>query len=812
MAFEIWNRMRNKNHWVFLLLFIANSLLGLEFYVNSGREENRNFAVLNLLDNTPFVCAESYNRESEVSEIICKFDSPLLSRFQRSETLFFSIFPESFKDDTKGFFLKIKPKSGKKIKLYNAEFSLISGKSIPQEHNEVSKRWQILGYENRIPFLNDQPSNGLNFPIVFEEELPRVGALDVQMRPMNNEVGADKDYFLRIQSLISNESYAEALTAIEEMLGLYPDTIFKRDVLYFKIVALDGLGKEENYEDTMILAKVWLEAYPTDVHVPQTLFILAKTYAKMNFFEEAKYYYDRLFTEHKGDKYELLARLDYGENLYTRGDRKVVLNMYESALNETTDLEVASLASILLGDYYRKAENKTEAQRYLKNVLDANKKYFLKDVPKYYNMLQAWAEAEIYDVPAQVAEVMFESLEDKDNPLYLPLLKSMAVWFDKAGNLKKAHQYYQLLLKETESDTERREVQNLDDNLLLNFNEENATKKLEHYDYVMQNYQGKEEAKMALEKKAQTLYELGKYQEIFAIRGELEKELGENPEVLLNALSALVRDSLKEKNCKEVAYYGSLYGERIPLASKERLQVVDCLIENKQYSVAQKIAQIESQNAKIPADKEDWLYRLAWAQYAMQDYPKATLAARDTLSLLSNPVHNDSAWVLFMALSKQGRDEEAFKILPILEEKLKDENKMIEVYKEILQNALAKKDDTAIKVYANKLMTLQKQHERFEYSPWVELGMVEALNREGKFQESLDLLKSAESHISSGNERIQIYYLQGYLNDKLGNQDAAMESYNQCEAVQAESPWKNLCIDAKRLLETQSTTQAQGQQ
>ena len=485
--------------------------------------------------------------------------------------------------------------------------------------------------------------------------------------------------------------------------------------------------------------------------------------------------------------------------------------MYESTLNETTDLEIASLASILLGDYYRKAENKTEAQRHLKSVLDANPKYFLKDIPKYYNLLQGWAEVGIVDVPSQVAEVMFETLEDKDDPLYLPLLKSMAIWFDKAGNLKKAHQYYQLLLKETESEAERREVKNLDDNLLLNYNEDNATKRLEHYDYVMENYQGKEEAKMALEKKAETLYETGNYQEIFALREELERQLGENPAVLLNALSALTRDSLKAQNCKEAAYYGSLYAERIPLQSNEKLQMLDCLRENKQYNAAQKIAQIESQNAKTATDKEDWLYRLAWVEYEMQDYPKAALAARDTLSLLSNPAYNDSAWILFMSLSKQGRWEEAFKILPMLEDKLKDSNPMIEVYKEALQRSLANKDDTAIKVYAGKLMALQKRYERFEYSPWVELGMIEALNREGKFQESLDLLKNVESRANSGNEQIQIYYLQGYLNDKLGDKNAEIESYNRCEAVQAESPWKNLCIDAKNLLETQNVSQTQGQ-
>ena len=115
-------------------------------------------------------------------------------------------------------------------------------------------------------------------------------------------------------------------------------------------------------------------------------------------------------------------------------------------------------------------------------------------------------------------------------------------------------------------------------------------------------------------------------------------------------------------------------------------------------------------------------------------------------------------------------------------------------------------------MYANKLIALQKKYQRFEYSPWVELGLVEALTRESKFQESLDLLKDAESHISNGKEQIQIYYLQGYLNDKLGNKNAAIESYSQCESVQAESPWKNLCTDAKKLLEDKNVTQTQGQQ
>ncbi|MCI5967999.1 tetratricopeptide repeat protein [Helicobacter sp.] len=787
----------------YFLTFLAMLLVeafALEFYVDSGRESGRDFAVLNLRDEKPFECYEEFNRNSEVSAVVCSFKAPLLSRFQRSETLFFSIVPDVLRDAAEGFSIRIIPKAGKKMKLYNTEFDLVSNQRIPVENNSQSKRWQILGYEGEIPFLNDKPSYGINFPMSFNE-VPSIGVLDAQMRPMDDQVGRDKDYFLNVQSFVERHSYAEALSTIDEMLGIYPETIFKRDVLYLRLVALDGMRNAENYEEIIALGKAWLGAYPTDIHVPQVLFIMAKTYAGMKFFEEAKYYYDRLFNEYKGDKYELLARLDYGDHLYARGDRRVVLEMYESVLNEAKDLEVASLASVLLGDYYRKGGEKKRAEKHLSDTLQANPNFFLQDIPKYYTMMQSWAEFGIYETPAKVLEVMFNTFEDKAVPLYLPMLKDMAMWFDKAGDLQKAHAYYQLFLKESDSEAERKEVKALDDALLLNDKESDAAKRLEHYDYVIANYKGKEEEGIALEKKAQTYYDLGDYLRVFAMREELNSVLGEDMPVLINAVSMLIREALAAEDCKEAAYYGSLYGIKLALQDDEFLKLFDCLYANRQFIPALEIAKEKSMQATTPKQKEEWLYRLAWVEYSSQNYPKASLAARDTLNLLSDPKHNDSAWVLFMSQIKQGNQEEAFKLLPRLEESLKNSNKMIEVYRVMLQDALVRKDDTAIQLYAKSLMDLQEMHGRYEYSPWVELGVVEALNREGRFRESLDLLKRAELYANKETEKIQIYYLEGYLYDKLGDKNMAVESYGKCEALNAESPWKNLCIDAKKLLE-----------
>lgn len=136
--------------------------------------------------------------------------------------------------------------------------------------------------------MGEEESEGLNFPISFNESLqyPRIGVLDFGMRPMNNEVGQDKDYFLTIQNLLKRGSYQEALDSINEMLQIYPETIFKRDVLFMKLQALDEIGGEENYEEIISLGKAWLSAYPADIHIPEVLLLLAENYVKMNFLKK----------------------------------------------------------------------------------------------------------------------------------------------------------------------------------------------------------------------------------------------------------------------------------------------------------------------------------------------------------------------------------------------------------------------------------------------------------------------------------------------------------------------------------------------
>lgn len=520
-----------KKILLFLFSFFSisipfNPLFSLEFYINNGRENGNNFAVLTITDEKPFLCQEFYTVESEVDEITCEFDQPLLSRFYKSESLFFEIQPQSTEDR---FFLNIYSKE--KMRLFNNEFRLVNNNNapIPKERNKKSRRWQIVGYIKEMPFIRKHNAEGINFPVRFRKLTPTIGALNVQMKPLKSETGGDNAYYLRISDMLTRGAFEEALAQINEMLGLYPDTIFKRDVLYYRILALDGLENPDNSEDILELAKSWYAAYPTDVRVPEILYILAKIYASMNFFDEAKFYYNLLFNEYKGHKFEHIARIQYADNLYARGERTSLPAIYTGVLNETNDLDVASRAAIALGEFYRKSEQSQEAENYLKMVLSANAEYFKKNFNKSYNLLNEWVDSRIYDTPAQVLESIYPSvfaLYDNqptalNTQLRRDMLHDLGVWYDKAGNLQKAHEYYTKFMQELPKDEAFEAIKKADDALILRYDELDPQKRLEHYDFVQSTYAGREEALVALVKKAETLFEMGRYAEVFAMREPL---------------------------------------------------------------------------------------------------------------------------------------------------------------------------------------------------------------------------------------------------------------------------------------------------
>ncbi|RAX59281.1 hypothetical protein CCZ01_00655 [Helicobacter monodelphidis] len=786
---------------IFGVLFIVflSSLNALEIDLNSGKEAGKSFSVLKIEHNEPFTCQETFNRFSEIEKVVCTIKGELGRGFSFNQTLFFKI--DAFADKENSI-LVITPK--KKARLFALNQDSKRSTPIIKERPTLSARWQVVGYEDKIPFLSSQNPVGLNFPITIQSSTtPHIGALDIAKKPLIIDESPDTQLYVSIKGFMERESYGEAVSTINDTLLRYPDSIFKKDLLLFKIRALFKQNDPDITEEMISLARGWLKAYPADGGVSEVLYILAKTYGQQRFYEEARYYYDRLKEEHIGDNFEILSRISLADDLLERGDSKIAPQLYISALNDATNIDTASLASYRLADYYITKDQTDQfdnAKTLLNQVVNANPKLF-HNLPSQalLDNLGAWAEKGFFDPTGKIAEIVYNGIKDgNDDALTEAFLRNAAIWYEGAADFPNANRVYQEYLKLYPIGETHKEMVRRADNLLFSYNEGNVTKRLEDLDRVIATYPDSEEAQKAYELKANLLIQQGDFSDAV----NLEKNLGAEHPTVLQAATGAVRRSLHNNDCTTAAYYLQRY-PNLDLNQDELLKGFDCLAEGSFFDDALRLSAQAEPNIENITRRLDWLYRIATTQQRKGDYPKAIKAARDGLDLndsLATGKYDDISFILINSLLKEQRIEEAMQYLPRLEEMFKDDDRMIEIQKELL-NAAAKKDDRpAIELYAKELLRLQELHKRPEYSPWAELTYVESLIKSNRLEEALAILNQSEQLPLNDDERAKVLYNKGSVADSLTFTPLSQESYEKCTQVEGNSPYKKLCADALGLL------------
>ncbi len=794
--------MKLMKHIFYLCLFMV-PMYALQLTMNSGKEEGKSFSVLRLSHTEPFSCEESYNRFSEVEKVVCKFNGVFERGFSFEQTLFFKI--DAFQDKEKGVIV-ITPK--KRARLFPLNQDSKSPVPIVKEKATLASSWQIIGYEEKIPFLKMQQPVGLNFPITMKNvSTPYIGALDIAKKPLVVQETPDTQAYISIKGFMDRESYQEAINAINETLLRYPNTIFKKDLLLFKIDALFNLNNQEYYEEMVALAKAWLKAYPADHGVSEVLYVLAKTYGEQRFYDESRYYYDRLKEEYKGNEFEILSRISFANDLQNRGDSKLAPQLYISALNDTQNVKTASLAAYNLADYYiLKGGDREAAKKLLEQVIEVNPKFFTTNPQQTFNKISKWADEGFYDPTAKIAEIIYESIKDNINDnLQEVALRSAAIWHENAKQFLEATQAYKKYLQTYPVGDMHKEMLRRSDNLLFSYNEGNSTKRIEDLERLIKTYPNSEESKKAYEQKAEILTQEGD----FASATALEEHLGAENPIVIQAATGAVRKALHSEDCATAAFYLQKY-KNLDLNQDELMGGFDCLVQKSFYNDALRISEQAQDSIDSTVRRLQWLYRVAKTQETKGDYPKAIFAARDALYIsdsLGNAMHNDIIFTLVNALLKEKRVEEAMQYMPRLEETFKDDDRMIDIQKELL-NAAAKKDDRpAIEIYAQELLRLQALHQRPEYSPWVELTYAESLIKSNRLQEALAVLNQAEQLPLSNDDRAKVLYNKGAIADSLQLTPLSLESYQQCSQLEGNSPYKQLCSSAYTLLQERANAQ-----
>ena len=779
--------------WVVLLCCVP--LFALDVTINYGKELKEHFSVLNIAHKEPLECQENHDTQGEVTHIVCTLDRMPIANFSPTETLFFRFWSRVVDGR---FYLYVEPKH--KIKLFATPSDLKKQTPITKEQPKLSTSWQVIGYKEIIPFLNDYANQakpkGLNFPIkIIKNKELFFKDLDIDRGPLHYDEGEDFEAYNHIKTLINNHNHIEAVKAIDETLIAYPQTIFTKDLLLYRLRALEHFDSVENSDMIVDMGIKWIKKYPTDSNVPEVLYYLGNAYADMKIPNEAKYYFERTISEYPESRYMPLSKMALAKNFNTGPDSNVASKLFAQAYQEAKDLDSASAIAIEWSKFRLQNHDKEQAQKLLETMLKVNPSYITKYPIKSYEFLKFLAEEQLFLIAAQLGEYLYDNLPNDDVSAE-DLLNNVSLWYQGANATQDAHRINKMFLQEFEHRPKAEEVKDRDDKLLFALaQDESADSKIEKYDYIIENYANSPEQEKALSLKAQTLFDEGKYQEVLAL-----KDMLKNDPIIGESYSALLHQSLKDNDCKQASNYYLQY-PNASLQESEKMPLFDCLYALALNKQAAQISQNMAQSSKDVEQKLAWLYRDTLNFAKLGDQKSTARAGRDTLTLaksLKKTQYYDVGFTLFNTLSSLDDKEGMLQTYAFLKETQADNPKMLQVNLALLKNAESQKDELGIEIYAKDILRLQNLTQNTTDSPYVDFALAQSYIRTQRFDEAINVLdKLLQKDINDDNKQKALYLKGSVL--KTSGQDS-QTAFEQCVNINYEGAWKSLCAQALNIL------------
>lgn len=769
---------------ILALIILSSNLYSLEISINYGKENSKNFAVLNLKNPIPFLCKEKFDNYGNSSMVECIIDAIPKEGFTPVDTMFFKF---HYKMIDSKFHLYIEPK--KKEKLFKVPLDIKKNATILDNDSTQAKAYQIVGYEDNIPFLSNQESRGINFPIqINDTQLPYIAELDINNKPLKYSQGADFTAYMNAKSLIKKKSYYNAITLINDTLKKYPNTIFKKDLYLYQMIALSKINQNE--QETIIpIALQWIKIYASDSATPKVLYILANSYTELRNYPEANYYYKRIIQEYPDDKFAPLAKMKLAINIYNNGDVGSAIVYFQQAYSEAKDLESASKIAINWANLEIKRDHSNTAIDLIDKVLDAYPQFFTLDSKKTLSTVKFLTLNKLYSSATKIAQYFYDNTKDEKSKQEIAY--ELGNLYAKEKEYDKAHQANLDFIKNYPKDLRIQNVKTRDDSILFNVSGNND-EKIKRYDYIINKYPNTNESKKATDLKAEVLLEEKHYKEVLDLNPALPKD----SRYIQEALNNLIKNNLKANNCKEANIY-LIQTTTYDLNDEEKLQAFNCLYNASLNKNAEIISKDMLKNAKTSDQKLQWLYNEAKNLYKLSDYNASILAAKDAFSLaISNKSEKfyDIGFTLFFDLVNTNDKNGAFKIYGELEKLLPDNKKMINVYGKMLDYSQQDKNDTTSEIYAKNLIKLEKQYKSDEFFPYANFILINSLKNTKKLSDALNALQEllANKNLSLEDKQ-RALYTQGSIQNLENDTNNAKNSFEQCTQIKTDSAWKNLC-------------------
>lgn len=788
---------------------LSHSLNALSLTLTQGKEGGEDFSVLTLRNNKSFSC--SYINEKPPSgieaslsiihakrPIECVIDSIPKEGFTPLENAFFNI---TYSMHQQQFILHIKPKVMRRLTLFS--FDRDYKKAIPLfvENDAKAKIWQIIGYDQKIPFLSekDNAQKGLNFPIIIKDaQTPIIQELDVNNKPLLTTKGYDLNAYLEAKKQMDSQAYFDALRAISRAFKNYPQTMFKKDLYLLEIIALGKLGIKKSL--LIDIGTQWIKNYPTDPNIPEALYYVAKALDENNNYKQAVRYYKRILLEYKNSRYAPLAQMRLAIEAAEASDLSSASMLFKEAFSNAKDKESASEIALNWAEAEINYQNFNNAKYLIDKVVQSNPDYLSTHSESALDLLKLLKKNQMNESAIEIAHLLLNQDDDvkaKEQALY-----DLGALYARIKDFKNAH-LYNLRYLQDHAELERASVVRARDEKALFSMEGNTQEKIAHYDKIIQNFPNSNEAQKALELKAQLLFDNKRYAEVLG----MQKNLPKDSPLIQKTLNILAKTPLEDNRCEEALKYLSQI-TAFEFTPKEEIQAFDCLYFASLKEKAQIIALNALKAAKTPSEKLIWLYRLGRNYYRLGDFKNSILASKDALILaqsLNKKEFYDIAFVLFSDYMQNNERELALNLYAFLEKHFKDDKRMALVYFKLLEN---EKDPKSVKIYATSLLKLQDAYKDYSYTPFGEFALIDAYRVTKDYLKALETLDKLLNRRLSLEDHQKALYLQSSLLDLTNQKAKSKASLEKCVQLKQKdqtNAWQNLCEQGLNLFKNKES-------
>ena len=792
--------------YIFLVFIVTVQLFALDIYLNSAKENNLPYAILHIINQEPIRC---YTKKLALDKknYICKFKKTIKNKIYEKKLRLVNIIFEKNKNK---FDIKIIPKFNSKLLMQNKNLYDLKDVS-SQDIEKKSKHWIILIYK-KSPFGQKISSEGINFPITYDNYLrPSIGPIDLNGAPIAYAKSGDINYYMDIQKEFTDRDYINVVKDVDRVLRQYPNTIFKSDLLLYKLKTIDKcieknispISQQYTNNDVSKLAKSWMREFSSNENISEVLMILVKNYLRAESSADVNYFLDILINEHKDSPYTKRAILYYADSLYKKNNKKKAMKLYEDVLYSAKNLDNASLAAIKLAKSKINFGNTKAAKKYLLKVLNANKNYLLKDKDNTRQLAVKLANNGLEDVAASINDLLLANIDKSEMDTRELLLKHAGDWYAKAGNTEKAYARYMQYKKLYKNGIYIDEVNKAIDRLFFKIKETNETKLEKYYNILISKYNNDIKDKAVIQK-AKLFLKQKKFQKIMDMKKMILASADRNStiakDIIKKAAIVLINKNLRDKKCQKVV--DLIESNAIDYKKiKNKQNLFKCFLETARYKKANLLANFNLKSDKLE-EKFIWLENSVKADVKLEKFDDIIKLKDDLFSLskilkknITAPVYRD----LFYAFFHKKLYVKALSIVQEIDKYWPYSIKNLDLYYKIINYANAKRDDFLLSKYAKKILSIEKKYKVYSYSPKVDFLYLDSLKRLSKIKEANVIAEGILKIKLNTNDKTRALYELGELSYKLKDINKAKKYFTNCANVKIDNLWKKLCQDSLTL-------------